>query len=63
MRHRGAARKRVVKLKIESNAPAPGTPVLDGGLPVGTLGSSSGREALAMLGSTGPKRRRRRGGG
>ncbi len=49
MRHRGAARKRVVKLKIESNAPAPGTPVLDGGLPVGTLGSSSGREALAML--------------
>ena len=49
MKHRGAARKRVERLKLLGEPPPPGTPVLDGELPVGTLGSSSGREALAML--------------
>ncbi len=49
MKHRGTARKRVARVKVLGEPPAPGTPVLDGELAVGTLGSSSGREALAML--------------
>jgi tRNA-modifying protein YgfZ len=49
MRHRGTGRKRVARVRLASDAPPPGTPVVDGELPVGTLGSSSGREALAML--------------
>jgi tRNA-modifying protein YgfZ len=49
MKHRGTARKRVARIKVAADAPPPGTPVLDGELAVGSLGSSSGREALAML--------------
>jgi tRNA-modifying protein YgfZ len=49
MQHRGTARKRVARVKLAGPAPAPGTPVLDRELPVGALGSSSGREALALL--------------
>ena len=49
MKHRGTARKRVVRVRTFGEPASPGTPVLDGGLAVGTFGSSSGREALAML--------------
>ena len=49
MKHRGTARKRVARVKLAGPAPAPGTPVLDRELAVGALGSSSGREALALL--------------
>ncbi|HSU98729.1 MAG TPA: folate-binding protein [Roseiarcus sp.] len=49
MKHRGAVRKRVARVKLAGPAPAPGTPVMDGELAVGALGSASGREALAML--------------
>ena len=49
MKHRGATRKRIARVKLMGEPPPPGTPVLDGELPVGTLGSTSGREALAML--------------
>jgi folate-binding protein YgfZ len=49
MRHRGTARKRIVPVKLSGEPPPPGTPVLDRELPVGTLGSSSGCAALAML--------------
>ena len=49
MKHRGTARKRVARVKLAGPAPAPGTPVLDRDLAVGALGSSSGREALALL--------------
>ena len=49
MKHRGATRKRIARIKLSADAPPPGTPVLDGELAVGTLGSSAGREALAML--------------
>jgi tRNA-modifying protein YgfZ len=49
MKHRGTARKRVTRVKLTGPAPAPGTPVLDRELAVGALGSSSGREALALL--------------
>ena len=49
MRHRGSARKRLVKVKVAGEPPAPGTPVMDGEIAVGTLGSSAGAVALAML--------------
>jgi folate-binding protein YgfZ len=49
MKHRGGARKRVVRVRLDGVAAAPGTPVMDGELPVGTLGSSAGASALAML--------------
>jgi hypothetical protein len=49
MKHRGEARKRVVRVRLIGAAPAPGAAVSDGELPVGFLGSSSGRHALAML--------------
>ena len=39
----------MARVKVAADAPPPGTPVLDGQLTIGTLGSSSGREALAML--------------
>ncbi len=49
MKHRGTARKRIARVKLGGPAPAPGTPVLDRELAVGALGSSSGREALALI--------------
>lgn len=49
MKHKGGARKRVARVHLEGPAPAAGTPVLDGELPVGTLGGAIGAEALAML--------------
>jgi hypothetical protein len=49
MKHRGTARKRVARVKLAGPPPAPGTPVLDRELSVGALGSSSGREALALI--------------
>jgi len=49
MKHRGTGRKRVARVKLAADAPPAGTPVFDGELPVGALGSSSGREALALL--------------
>ena len=49
MKHRGGARKRVVRVRLDGPAPAPGTAVMDGAHPVGTLGSSAGAIALALL--------------
>ena len=49
MKHRGTARKRIVRVRLSGAAPPPGTAIRDGELTVGSLGSSSGREALAML--------------
>jgi folate-binding protein YgfZ len=49
MKHRGTARRRIARVKLSGPSPAPGTPVLDRELAVGALGSSSGREALALL--------------
>ncbi|HYA73223.1 MAG TPA: folate-binding protein, partial [Roseiarcus sp.] len=49
MRHRGEVRKRVVRVRLDGPAPAPGATVMDGELRVGVLGSSSGRRALALL--------------
>ena len=49
MQHRGTARTRIVPLAYEGFAPDPGTPVTAGDKTVGTLGSSAGGRALAML--------------
>ena len=49
MHHRGEPRKRIVRLALGGDAPEQGTPVLAGEMPVGTLGSTSGRAALALL--------------
>ena len=49
MKHRGTARRRIVRVKLAGPPPAPGAPIIDRELPVGMLGSSSGREALALL--------------
>src|SRR5271169_332962 len=48
MKHRGGARKRVVRVRLDGAAAPPGTPVMDGELPVGPLGSSAGASAPAM---------------
>jgi folate-binding protein YgfZ len=49
MQHRGGARKRVVRVVLDGPAPEPGTQVVDGDLPVGTLGAASEGFALALL--------------
>jgi tRNA-modifying protein YgfZ len=49
MHHRGEPRKRIVRLALGGDAPERGTPVLAGETPIGTLGSTSGRAALALL--------------
>jgi folate-binding protein YgfZ len=49
MKHRGEARKRVVRVRLSGAAPAPGTPVMDGALAVGALGAAAGDKALALL--------------
>jgi folate-binding Fe-S cluster repair protein YgfZ len=46
MKHRGGARKRVVRVRLDGAVPARGTPVMDGELRVGTLGTSAGASAL-----------------
>ena len=49
MKHRGTTRRRIVRVKLAGPPPAPGAPIVDRELAVGVLGSSSGREALALL--------------
>jgi folate-binding protein YgfZ len=49
MKHRGGARKRVVRVALDGPAPAPGAAILDGELPVGVLGASAASEALALV--------------
>ena len=49
MRHRANLRKRIVRVSFKGTAPTPGTPVLDGEMPVGLLGSAAGGIALAQM--------------
>jgi tRNA-modifying protein YgfZ len=49
MRHRGGARKRIVRLTLAGPAPERGAPVLAGETTVGVLGSATGTCALAMV--------------
>ncbi|SFB58363.1 hypothetical protein SAMN03159496_05400 [Rhizobium sp. NFR07] len=49
MQHRGTARRRVATVTAEASLPAAGTEITAGGKPIGTLGSVSGRQALAIV--------------
>jgi folate-binding protein YgfZ len=49
MQHRGTARRRVAHVTAEAALPAAGTEVTANGKPVGTLGSVSDRQALAIV--------------
>jgi tRNA-modifying protein YgfZ len=49
MQHRGTARTRTVKVVLDGPSPEPGTDILAGGKPVGSMGSSAGRNGLAVI--------------
>ncbi|KAA1177923.1 folate-binding protein YgfZ [Rhizobium tropici] len=49
MQHRGTARRRVVIVKGNAELPAPGTDLIVGSKPIGTLGSTVGRMGLAIV--------------
>ena len=49
MQHRGTARKRVVRVLGSDALPPPGSEVEAGGVQIGVLGSSEGRQGLALL--------------
>jgi folate-binding protein YgfZ len=49
MQHRGTARTRTVKVILDGFAPEPGTAILAGDKPVGTIGSASGPHGLALI--------------
>lgn len=49
MQHRGTARTRTLRVVLEDFAPEPGTPILAGDKPVGTFGSTAGRNGLALM--------------
>jgi folate-binding protein YgfZ len=49
MQHRGTARTRTVRVMLEGFAPEPGTAILAGDKPVGTMGSAADHTALALL--------------
>ena len=49
MQHRGGVKKRVARVHLDADPPPAGTPILDGELPVGSLGGAAGREALALV--------------
>ena len=49
MKHRGEVRKRIARVALDGPAPATGSPVLDGDLPVGALGTAAGSQGLALL--------------
>jgi tRNA-modifying protein YgfZ len=49
MRHRGGARKRIVRVRFAEAAPSAGAPIKSGEATIGALGSSSGAEALALV--------------
>lgn len=49
MQHRGTARRRVLIARGDSDLPPAETPVIAGGRAIGTLGSSAGRDGLALV--------------
>ncbi len=49
MQHRGTARRRIVKVHGDGELPESGSDVLAGEAKIGSLGSVSGRDGLAML--------------
>jgi tRNA-modifying protein YgfZ len=49
MQHRGTARTRTVRITVDDFAPEPGTAILAGDKPVGTIGSTVGQTGLALI--------------
>jgi folate-binding protein YgfZ len=49
MQHRGTARSRTIRVVLDGAAPEPGTAILAGDKPVGTMGSTAGHNGLALL--------------
>ena len=49
MRHRGTARRRIIKVTGTADLPAPGTEILAGVKPAGTLGTVDGSTGLALV--------------
>ena len=49
MQHRGTARTRTVRVVLEDFSPEPGTPILAGDKSIGTMGSTSGQNGLALI--------------
>src|SRR5712675_2077713 len=49
MQHRGTARTRTVKIILDGPSPEPGATILAGDKPVGTMGSTSGKNGLALI--------------
>jgi tRNA-modifying protein YgfZ len=49
MQHRGTARTRTVRVILEGFSPEPGTAILAGEKPVGTMGSTAGPNGLALI--------------
>jgi len=47
--HRGTARKRLVPLLFEVDAPAPGTDIAGNGKTIGTISSTAGKRALGLV--------------
>jgi folate-binding protein YgfZ len=49
MEHRGTTRKRVVRIRFPGVPPAPGAEIRAGDVLLGTVGSSAGKQGLAMV--------------
>jgi folate-binding protein YgfZ len=49
MQHRGTARTRTVRVILDGFSPEPGTAILAGDKPVGTMGSTAGHNGLALI--------------
>ncbi len=49
MKHRGTARRRIVPVLGDHDLPPPGTELMAGGRPAGTLGTSAGAAGLALV--------------
>jgi folate-binding protein YgfZ len=49
MQHRGTARTRTLRVTLDGPRPEPGTAILAGDKPVGTMGSAADRKGLALI--------------
>jgi tRNA-modifying protein YgfZ len=49
MQHRGTARTRIVRVTLDGPRPEPGTAILAGDKPVGTMGSAADHQGLALI--------------
>ena len=49
MQHRGTARTRTLRVIVDGAPPEPGTTVLAGDKPLGIMGSTSGRDGIALI--------------